>query len=261
MDKIKLLLVLPFFLFSCEKEEIEDPVNEQQNIEQTNKAPLVVIIFGQSNADGTGLRSEITDSKLYNIDTEDSIKIYNNGWENINFNNNTYNKDYDFGLEVSLSTKLKDSLKREVRIIKLAVGGSCLYNEPTRPNWNIGGNSLFNQFTSLVNEALSTIPRYEIFKTIYYQGETDTYSKEWANAYRENLTNLISETKRLTPIKDITIVRIQDEYRVKEGYDTVRQVQEEYRYINTDDLDLNYVGNPRHISGKGLIDLGYRCSL
>lgn len=256
MRTVLFIAILGLF-FSCSRESNDIHVYDLVDNKKP-KPPLVIILFGQSNADGTGLRSEIKDERLYNIDLEDSIKIYNNGWENISFDNNTYNKNFDFGLEVSLAMKLKDSLRREVRIIKFAVGGSCLFNHETRPNWNVNTKGLFHYFTDLVNEALSTLPEYEIYKSIYYQGETDTYELEWANAYEENLTDLISETKRLTPIKDITIVRIQDEYSSKIGYNIVRGVQEKYDYVNTDDLELNNVGNPKHISGSGLIKLGRR---
>lgn len=245
-------------LTSCTKHDVTPTGKDKEINCDIIKTPLVVIIFGQSNADGTAQREELLGTKYENIHLDDSIKVWNTRWENIDYSNNVYNQSFDFGLEVSLSQELKERTKREVKIIKLAVGGSCLFNNQIIPNWNVKGFDLLYDFTYKVNTALYSLNKYEIYKTIYYQGETDTYNKEWANSYEYNLYEMIDFVKSNTPIKEIQIVRIQDEYKNKVGYNTVRSVQEGFDYIDTDDLPLNNIGNPQHISGEGLIELGKR---
>jgi hypothetical protein len=258
-------------------------------------ATKVFLLGGQSNMAGLGGFPNDTPQPGYGADkpipapydaVQTDVKFWNysgalltNPWNSNGINNpdvgtkwvNLQNgfgwEPVEFGPEVSFGYTLHKLLpKDDIYLVKLGVNGSDLAN-----SWNpngTGGN--YNLFKLRVAAAIQNLTNDgktpTIAGMIWMQGEGDAQSAANANAYADNLKNLITHVRTDFNAPDMRFVvgRITTFYDSKPagGNATVRAAEVSVgttfpntAWINTDDLERAY---DAHYGTQGQIDLGIR---
>lgn len=209
MKSYKFLLPLvTMFLASCnanpiiselstEPEDSSD--NSSEEIINPNEVD-VIILAGQSNAEG---HTHISELKK-NVD-EDKFAIYSSGLFNtqIKFNcDSGRNKSNSFtsvklgqgfnstrfGPEIGMAEVFDEAeLKRDVYIIKHAIGGTNLYNQWRSPS--LGNGDLYNDFIIDVYNSLALLEDEGLEPIVrgicWMQGEADATNPTYTNSYKE----------------------------------------------------------------------------
>lgn len=114
-----------------------------------------------------------------------------------------------FGSEFGIARTLYEMGRRKVIILKVTYGFQSL-GQSTSPlipfDWNVNSTSndpsrpksytqLKNQFNQLTAYLKSQNMKYTVDGIFWMQGETDTLQDSYANAYKQNLTNLVAAAK------------------------------------------------------------------
>jgi hypothetical protein len=227
---------------------------------------FVFVIGGQSNALGQGDNVDLMppydtprrDVMLWDASTSSWVDMQGG-----------YGRNPDeFGLEVSLGHKLADVLGGDIRIVKLAVGGSGLNDQ-----WAPGTGELYQALNKRVGEALASLPGMvaTVSGMFWVQGERDSRDIDDgmnpANNYEVNLTNLISSYRRDFNNRDMTFIigKIHASLDTSPGQypyaELVRTAMENVAFddelvgiVDTDTFSLK--DDALHFNSEGIIDLG-----
>jgi hypothetical protein len=226
---------------------------------------FVFVIGGQSNALGRGDTVDLippydtprSDVTLWHTSTASWLDMQGG-----------YGRNPDeFGLEVSLGHKLADVLKGDIRIVKLAVGGSSLNNQ-----WAPGTGALYQELKKSVDEALASLPGVVSVSGMFWvQGERDSRDSDDginpAINYEMNLTNLISSYRRDFNNREMPFIvgKVHDSLDTSPGQypyvELVRAAMEDVALnddlvgiVDTDAFSLN--DDAIHFNSEGIIDLG-----
>ena len=190
---------------------------------------------------------------------ENRPETVGNGWVDLQPGFGWYPSE--FGPEVSLGYALSQKYPNDqIYLVKYAKGASTLVAD-WRPD---GTGECYNWFQKRVDAALKSLSGSNpvIAGMIWMQGEGDAKTTAAANAYGQNLTNLIAKVRSdfATPDMPFVIGRISDYYLSRVGGATVRTAQmnvanldENVSWFSTDELEYAYVG---HFGTQGQIDLG-----
>ena len=226
----------------------------------------VFLIAGQSNAEGTGIVSELTGTLS---EPQDDVRYWNDGWVSLKpgFGHNFNYGDVDpkqFGPEVSFGRAMADALPDDdIYLIKHGVNGANLAVQYAAPD-----SQGYIDFRNKVNAALTNLDDanidYEISGMLWMQGESDASNATRAAAYEANLTNLIATVREDfdSPEMPFVLGRIRPHYdtRPSGGNAIVRAAQEavadnddDVYWFDTDSLQLAYAG---HYGMQGQVDLG-----
>lgn len=226
-------------------------------------ATLVYLLAGQSNM--VGYQSGLPGSPYGETQSVQFWNYNNNGW--IDLGPGLGNTVSDIGPEVGFGYAMQAlHPDDDIYLVKWGVNSTSLAG-PWNPN---GSGSAYNVFKDRVNAALGSLSGQSptIAGMIWMQGETDAASTATADAYAENLTNLIATVRSdfSTPAMPFVVGRITDlsVYSGFPGVAQVRAAQEtvpglvgDASWINTDDLAMNPAA-PGHYLAQGQIDLGIR---
>lgn len=176
------------------------------------------------------------------------------------------NSGHGFGPELTAPLTVSNANNsRKVAAVKFAYNASSLAAE-----WNPNlGAGLYAQMRDQVNEALTKLPQQMPGKTGYVagffwmQGESDTDSSSFANAYQNNLTNFIARVRQDLGHPNLPFI-IGQINNAGAFTNTVRTAQANvassvhHTILATTD-DLQRVGSdPIHFSTAGTYDLGIR---
>jgi hypothetical protein len=201
---------------------------------QISKKTKVFILAGQSNMDGRGEASKLSEAEMKLL-ANASKKIhfvykgtvgegnpiryngaldFTNPW---NFVKQKFRVKKCFGPELFFGFELvKNHPKHDYLFIKRSQGGTSLYGA-WNPNWSVKKASFFNEqdkpklykdFINLVDAELAKRhpDSYEIIGMLWVQGETDSNTSNGptaADTYQENLENLINSVRGHYNIPDL----------------------------------------------------------
>jgi hypothetical protein len=201
---------------------------------QIPKKTKVFILAGQSNMDGRGEASKLSEAEMKLL-ANASQKIhfvykgtvgegnpiryngaldFTNPW---NFVKQKFRVKKCFGPELFFGVELvKNHPKHDYLFIKRSQGGTSLYGA-WNPNWSVEKASFFNEqdkpklykdFINLVDAELAKRhpDSYEIIGMLWVQGETDSNTSNGptaADTYQENLENLINSVRGHYNIPDL----------------------------------------------------------
>jgi hypothetical protein len=162
------------------------------------------------------------------------------------------------GPEIAFAVELQRKINKPIGIIKHARGGKNLAEDwsPDLPR------SLYVQIKQMV-EAAGKAREIRVVGMIWMQGENDSKFEAMADAYAENLENLIRTARRDFSTLDLVFLagRVNPPARRFPFVDRVRAAQEScplpgYAYVNCDDLSKKE--DNLHYDTEGLIELGRR---
>ena len=236
-NKIYLILLSPILLSAVAcgaKSEIEDHSSETNNQTETNTTVEpgslgnvdVILISGQSNAVGCS-------QSIYLPDTmgEEKFIEYSDGYPTIQIAYDCWTKDWPasgitfysqnksrkdnfvptklgqgngfstFGPEIGIAEAMHEKYANKLFLIKYACGGSCL-----KDDW-LGKNSpMYGRFIEYVKLQMNHLVEKGYIPTIkafcWMQGEGDSYSPEYYNAYQDNLRQFVTDVR--TDLKSLS---------------------------------------------------------
>jgi hypothetical protein len=173
----------------------------------------------------------------------------------------------EFGVEVSLGHKLADTLWGDIRIVKLATGGSSLSDQ-----WAPVSGVLYQELKKNVDEALASLPDVVSVSGMFWiQGERDSRDSDDginpAINYEVNLTNLISSYRRDFNNREMPFIigKIHASLDTSPGYypyvELVRTAMEKVAFnddlvgiVDTDGFPLK--DDAIHFNSEGVIAFG-----
>lgn len=180
----------------------------------------VFLFAGQSNMDGRGDGSKLTDAELKQLEAAGKRIQFAYNHEPIRplgltipraGTRKKFNLEKTFGPEVFIGLKLAEQYpEEEMLFIKRAIGGTSLYG-CWNPNWTEAkaaqmneakSPKLYRDFVDYVKETLTTLPAdsYEICGMFWVQGEADSSvtkkGPEPSAEYGANLEALITSVRR-----------------------------------------------------------------
>jgi hypothetical protein len=210
-------------------------VSLAQRVQKTK----VFILAGQSNMDGRGDASKLSEAEMKLL-TNASKKIhfvykgtvgegnairyngeldFTNPW---NFVKQKFRIEKCFGPELFFGVDLvKNYPKHDYLFIKRSQGGTSLYGA-WNPNWSVEKASFFKEqdkpklyqdFIDLVDAELAKLQpdSYEIIGMLWVQGETDSNTSNGpiaADTYQKNLENLIISLRSHYNIPDLPFLML-----------------------------------------------------
>ncbi len=184
----------------------------------------VYLIGGQSNADGRGATSDLTNNLAVWQSPQSDVRIYYANPINLNPLNPSYNTGWTvlapgfsvppgfsgalpstkFGPELSFARTLADAAPdRQLALIKVTQGGTSLSSD-----WNPASGYMYATFTNITRTALLALTnesaRYTLRGLIWHQGESDGSST--TEAYQSMLTNFIHAVRRDLGVTNLPVV-------------------------------------------------------
>ncbi len=244
----------------------------------------VYLIGGQSNANGRGDASQLTEPLA---SPQKNVRFY---WHRTQATDNVGHLVEDqwidlapgsghgktkpvypreFGLEVSLGSELAKAYPDEkVAIIKYSHGGSNLHTQ-----WAEDGQK-YETFVSTARAALAALAKsghtFELQGMIWQQGEADAGSPRHANHYQANLSSLISRVRKdlgdgkplpfsiggLSDSQNSSIkTRGTSWYVVRHAQESLARNVDSVGFVNTDGYSTR-VGEAIHFNHEAQIALG-----
>ena len=209
------------------------------SLAQSTQKTKVFLLAGQSNMDGRGDASKLTEAEMEllanasqkihfvykgTVGEGNAIRYngaldFTNPW---NFVKQKFRIEKCFGPELFFGVELvKNYPKQDYLIIKRSQGGTSLYGA-WNPNWSFEKASFFNEqdkpklyqdFIDLVDTELAELhpESYEIVGMLWVQGETDSNTSNGsvaADTYQENLENLIISVRSHYNIPDLPFLML-----------------------------------------------------
>jgi len=266
------LIISVLLVFNCISSVI---ANESDH--QSAKPELIFLLSGQSNMAGSGYTADLPDT--------DEYKPYRSAPGNISVWN-VKNKKWRpleigkrFGPEIGFAHALSSALPgKHIGLVKFAVGGTSM------DKWAASGK-LYPRLMVAFSDASKSTPDAKLVAMLWHQGESDSDTKEVAQAYHGKLVNLIATVRNDS--KEPNLLFILGQINPAKSYcgrprflhaDIVRKAQAELKVpntvmIKTDDCEMNPYhsgfngpkesqipanGDQVHYSGKGQIKMGRR---
>lgn len=193
----------------------------------------VFLLAGQSNMDGRGDGSKLTDEDKARLAAlGDRVQLAYNHGDIVPLGVTTplphiarkFELESTFGPEVFFGLSMAEAWPDdEILLIKRSLGGTSLYG-CWNPDWTAEKAALMNEterpklYSDLVAYVHSTLGEYsegeyEIAGMLWVQGEADSGVKKYgplpATSYGENLTNLITSIRRDTSVPDLPFFMLQ----------------------------------------------------
>ena len=172
----------------------------------------VILLAGQSNASGCSI-----DAYLQQNVSPEKYEAYQNGYDNVYINylcganrSEGFVKCATlqgepagcFGPELGLAEKLHETYPdRMFFIIKCAWGGTNLYDQWLSPSGKGKTGQLYKEFSVYVETSLEYLKSKNYDVTVagmcWMQGESDSFSPEHAENYEGNLSDFVSDVRKL----------------------------------------------------------------
>jgi len=235
---MKIINYLFFSLFCCIKIFSQSDLFFNENL--NTKKTKVFLLAGQSNMDGRGDFSKLSEDELKDLAfAQQKIKYYYKGtannikspviidgvlsatepWSFVKKKfriNRCFGPELFFGIELSKRYPENDFL-----LIKRSEGGTSLYGA-WNPNWTYKKaklkeeehkNKLFQDFINTVDEQLNKLPvgSYQIVGMLWVQGESDSGQKHGplpSEKYSENLIELIKKVRDYYNVNDMPFLML-----------------------------------------------------
>ncbi|HKJ78490.1 MAG TPA: sulfatase-like hydrolase/transferase, partial [Prolixibacteraceae bacterium] len=231
----KLIAVLLIVIVAVNYAKVCGAANFSNNTVESAEAQKikVFLLAGQSNMDGRGDGSKLTDQEKEKlVEAQKNIQLAYN-WNPVKPLDITIPKPYIrekfklekvFGPELFFGLGLAESMPDEkILLIKRSIGGTSLYG-CWNPNWTeekaalmneANSPKLYSDFVNYINEVLSDYKEdeYEFCGMLWVQGETDSNVSKFgplpSESYGQNLQNLIREIRKDTKVDDLPFMMLQ----------------------------------------------------
>nr|CAA6802169.1 MAG: Unknown protein [uncultured Thiotrichaceae bacterium] len=233
------------------------------------QADMTFILAGQSNMAGW------TESKFHQLPDWLKVKPRQvNFYQYGQLSDFSRQRNGSIGPEVSFAKFIAAWYpNRRINIIKLAVGGTSIYDWARvwnpRISYRMAGSRIQNSLYALLKRQVE-ISRVlqngnKVTGFVWMQGERDARYPQAANAYAGNLRNLIFDMRReyKSPNAPFILGRINPPVAQFPSVNTVRNTQVQTtrqvprtRWVNTD--DLSKAADGVHYNTRGQIYLGRR---
>jgi arylsulfatase A-like enzyme/beta-mannanase len=226
-----LLFVISSFNYMNVFAETINSNNPDNSVE--NKKIKVFLLAGQSNMDGRGDGSKLTDQEKEMLEEAQKNIQFAYNWNPVKplditiptpYIKEKFKLEKVFGPELFFGLGLAESMPNEkILLIKRSIGGTSLYG-CWNPNWTeekatlmneANSPKLYNDFVSYINEVLSDYEddEYEFCGMLWVQGETDSNVNKFgplpSDTYGQNLQNLIQEIRKDTKVDDLPFMMLQ----------------------------------------------------
>lgn len=215
-----------------------------------------IIIRGQSNAVGQGVLAELP-IEYQGVQTD--IKIFTSwnqpaGWQEYEATVNSAAAG-TFGIEASLCRALADFYTDEVRVIKMAYGGTPLGLDDVILDWHPSSGEYWDVMTNTINKAIDSAATENVYLDViaayYIEGEQDGKRLDHANEFYDNLQVIHEQKEQLTG-QTFPFYVLVHKSRGKWG-DTVARYQRLLTHIDSGPYDTYDLV---HYTGAALIQLG-----
>ena len=204
---------------------------------------LIFLLGGQSNMVGAGYKRDFPDTNEYlaSLQPPKNVSIWNaksKTWQPLELGER-------FGPEVGFSHALAAAFpKKKIGLVKYAAGGTSM------DKWAADGK-LYPRLITALNDACQSAPQAKLAAMLWHQGESDSDTKEVAEAYQAKLVKLIATVRKDTDEPDLLFILGQinpaKSFCGKPRFlhaDIVRKAQAELKVpntvmIKTDDCEMN----------------------
>jgi hypothetical protein len=215
--------------------------------------PLDVYIFaGQSNMAAKGSEYDKLPAELQR--EQKSVFVFGeNRWISL-----APSQDARFGPEISCAATLSEALGKPFGIVKHAKGGTSLAEkwDPDDPE------SLYAELKAMVDAARASRP-IRVVGMFWMQGEKDSKTQAYAEAYQKNLEHFIQRTRADFRSPDMVFIagRVNPPKSKYPFVEIVRTAQEQcvvenYNFIDCDDLPK--LKDKIHYNTDGVVEMGRR---
>lgn len=248
-------IVCSFVLICCAAVRAGTPVN-------------VVLLGGQSNMDGWAYTANLPANLQQ---PQNDVLFYRNAaTPTLQALAPASLNGQCFGPEITFGRAIADAKPTEkFAIIKHAVGGTSLGNANGLANsWYPSGGQKYADFKSTVNSGLTALTNAgytpHVVGMLWLQGENDSALLADANAYQQNLTNLIGDVRANYGANLPFIIggigsdgQTSMPYRntVQSAFSSVAGTLSNVRYFSNDDLNPN---RELHFNGIQMQTIGTR---
>ncbi|MFT5882076.1 MAG: hypothetical protein ACI9FG_000574 [Crocinitomicaceae bacterium] len=268
----KSLITSILLIFSCISSAIANGSDQL-----AAKPELIFLLGGQSNMAGSGYTADLPNTDEYKPYHSSSVNV--SVWNAKNKNWQPLEIGKRFGPEIGFSHALSAAFPdKHIGIVKYAVGGTSM------DKWAASGK-LYPRLMRAFRDASESAPDAKLAAMLWHQGESDSDTKEVAQAYNGKLVKLIASVRSDTQKPDLLFILGQinpaKSYCGRPRFlhaDIVRKAQQELKVpntamIKTDDCEMNPYhkgfnvpkeaqipanGDNVHYSGKGQIKMGRR---
>ncbi len=201
--------------------------------EEDVQPTIVFLLAGQSNMDGRGDGSKLTEDDLQRLAAvRDRVLLAYNGspptplhvTQPLGHVARRFELELVFGPELFFGIRMAEAFPdRNILLIKRSLGGTSLYGA-WHPDWDAERATLMNEeerprlFGELVADierVIGDTPRndYELAGMLWVQGETDSnvkkFGSEPSETYGENLTQLIAAIREVVAVPDLPFHMLQ----------------------------------------------------
>jgi len=248
-----------------------------ESVQLEPKPDLIFLLSGQSNMVGSGYSADLPNT--------DDYKSYRKHLKNVsiwNFKEKSWQPlqlGKRFGPEIGFAHALSSSHPgKHIGLVKYAAGGTSM------DKWAPGGK-LYTRLITASQDASRNAPDAKLAAMLWHQGESDSDTKEVAEAYHGKMIKFVASVRKDT--KDPNLLFILGQINPARSYcgrprflyaDIVKKAQSELKVANTvmiktDDCEMNPYhwgfNTPEekritknedniHYSGKGQIKMGKR---
>lgn len=288
-----LLLCVTFLLSLCAcSSKGQHPIDENEPPKEYSNEVQVVLLLGQSNAEG-----HTNSSYLVKTVGEEKAAEYAKGYDNVNISYactvsaNTSDGKFipvklgqgtatsKFGPEVGIAEKISAlDLAKRVYVIKYAYGGTTLTTQWRSPSSkNTGG--LYTGAVQYVNEQLKKLEEQDLYPVVkaicWMQGESDSDGTSY-NSYEELERNFVKDIRKEFAFYKPTDSEIGfvdagisdcvawTHYQVvNDAKKSLAQSDEAHVYLDTIAANLRYNAEPLgapdiyHYDSSSMIELGH----
>lgn len=209
-----------------------------------SKDVKLFLLAGQSNMDGCGRWNELPEEFRQ---APANVRIWDNReskWVTIGEDTTAIARKKQFGPELAFAHKLSKAFPdHDIALVKTSAGGTKLQN-----HW-LPGKSMYERLTRNYQNAAADLQKSgincEISGMLWMQGESDSETLEMANAYEQNLTDMIRDVRQKTGKEHLPVVmgRISSSLLKKTpwNFEHARVVQKAQENVAAADPDVSII--------------------
>lgn len=228
----------------------------------------IVLVLGQSNANGRGLWTDLTDTTGTQLVRPQVAECVDDGSIAVNNWSRLFPGYSSTVGEVSPSVGLGQVLGSDYGIIRYSPGSTGL--DPALSEWSPAAGATWVAAKALITDALGQLTALGITPVIkaavWIQGEKDSQTAAYVTAYEANLNDLISRIRTAYGTNLPVVLALTGANQVVAGSDlpgintamlSVAAADANVRAVNMDDLGV-ISGDEAHYTAYSSLDMGRR---